>query len=286
MTLPTFMIIGAAKAGTTSLHFYLAQHPEIQMSANKEPNFFAGPPNGVPFPPRHVGRIGDYEALFDARFAVRGEASTGYTNHPRRTGVAQRIKRMIPDAKLIYLVRDPVERTISHYHDALALGKLRDSLEAALGEFSPENPLLCHSRYATQLELYLQHFPAEQILVVDQADMRTDRRASLRRIFEFLGVDSGFDSVAFERTLHASEGRPVYSPRCWAFVERLVVPRAQLVPAGSRRRLRQAFERGLLPKLEPADVEADLRMRLSDLFRAEVRRLRELTGEDFATWCV
>ena len=87
LTLPTFFIIGAAKAGTTSLHFYLDQHPQIQMSAIKEPNYFAGAANGIPYPVGRVDRLERYEQLFDPAFEVRGEASPSYTSAPRRLGV-------------------------------------------------------------------------------------------------------------------------------------------------------------------------------------------------------
>lgn len=113
--LPTFFIIGAAKAGTTSLHWYLDQHPEVGMSTIKEPNFLSGPENGIPYPTRRITELSDYRRLFDPTYPVRGEASPSYTNSPRRRGVPERVKKLVPAARFIYLVRDPVERTISHY---------------------------------------------------------------------------------------------------------------------------------------------------------------------------
>src|SRR5665213_4176180 len=110
--LPTFFIIGAPAAGTTSLHYYLDQHPQIQMSASKEPGFFA-PVSDSLNPSRSgerykVEHLDQYERLFDPVIGVRGEATVDYANYPRRKGVPGRIKKLVPDAKLIYLVRDPI----------------------------------------------------------------------------------------------------------------------------------------------------------------------------------
>jgi hypothetical protein len=288
MALPTFFVIGAAKAGTTSLHHYLSQHPEIQMSQNKEPNFFGGPENGIPYPPRRVSRLSDYEALFDERVAVRGEASAGYSNHPRRRGVPERIKAMIPDAKFVYVVRDPVARTVSHYHDAYAIGKQRQPLAAALEQAltDPCSPLICHSRYATQLERYLEHFDAGRILVLDQAELLNERRATLSEVFAFLGVEDGFDAPSFDSELYRSDSRRVYPRSYWRLVERVLSPATRRVPASARRSLRAAVEQRMLPRLQTAPLEDRHRVALEDLYRDEVVRLRALTGKPFASWSI
>ena len=123
MALPTFIIIGAAKAGTTSLHYYLDLHPEVQMSAVKETNFFAGPPNGRDYELGQVESLEAYEELFDAAVPVRGEASPNYANDPIRAGAAKRIKGLIPEAKIIYLVRDPVEEEAGRRQDPVAFAR-------------------------------------------------------------------------------------------------------------------------------------------------------------------
>lgn len=287
MTLPTFFIVGAAKAGTTSLHFYLDQHPQIQMSANKEPNFFGGPENGIPYPPRRISRLEDYEKLFDPAVAMRGEASAGYTNHPRRQGVPERIKALVPQAKFIYLVRDPVARTVSHYQDSVAIGKERRPLQEALGNLSdPYLPWICHSRYATQLELYLRHFPQDRVLVVDQADLLDERRATLSQIFAFLGVDAAFDCAGFDQQLYRSRDRRIYPAVYWRVVERLVVPAVQGIPAGLRHAVRASVERAFLRTAEAPTPDGGLRSALEELFAGEVERLRAHTGKPFQTWSI
>lgn len=285
MSLPTFFIIGAAKAGTTSLHFYLDQHPEIGMSTVKEPHFFAGPENGIPFPPERVADLDRYEALFDPAYRVRGEASPSYTNAPRREGVPERIKELVPEAKLIYLVRDPVERTLSHYQHKTASGKERRPLEEALaGLDDPYCYLACHSLYGRQLELYLEHFPAEDVLVVDQAQLLDDRPATLRRVFSFLDVDPGFESERFDEELWRTSERRVSPPGHHGFIARTIVPRTRWVPAGARASLRRTWERAFWRQLEKPELTPAQRERLQEFFAPDVERLRALSGERFATW--
>jgi Sulfotransferase family len=287
MALPTFFIIGAPKAGTTSLHFYLARHPEIQMSANKEPRFFAGPENGIPYPPGRIARRDEYEALFDPAVPVRGEASTDYATHPRRSGAPERIKELVPDAKFIYLVRDPLARTISHYKMRVAVLGERRSLQDALRDLGdPASPYVWPSLYASQLALYLEHFPRERILVVDQADLLSQRRRTLCEIFEFLAVDETIDRTEFNEVL--SDGREwrAVSPRYLRFIDRFVIPPLRWVPVGVRRSLRGAVERRLWPAVETPTLEGPLLAQLSALYSSEAARLRELTGKGFASWSV
>lgn len=287
MALPTLFIIGAAKAGTTSLHFYLDQHPQIQMSAVKEPNFFSGPANGNTYPLGRISRLEDYEALFDDSYAVRGEASVGYSNYPRRDGVPSAIKELVPDAKFIYMVRDPVARTVSQYQYRVAMEGEKRSLQAALADLAdPFSVYLCPSRYASQIELYFQEFPQEDVLVVDQAELLTDRRGTLRGIFNFLQVDEVLDLSAFEEELNTSDEKRAFSTRYVHLRERLKSSPLRLLPRGTRRSLRRALERAFWAPLPPAQLDDQLRGRLEELYAPEARRLRELTGMTFPTWSV
>jgi hypothetical protein len=287
MALPTFFIIGAPKAGTTSLHHYLNQHPQIQMSENKEPRFFAGPENSVPYAPGKVDDIEEYEQLFDSAISVRGEASTDYAIHPRREGVPERIKELVPEAQFLYLVRDPVARTISHYQMRVAFLGERRSLQEALSDFSdPHSPYIWPSLYASQLERYLRHFPQEKIMVVDQADLLAERRSTLREIFTFLSVDDAADSASFDEVLSRSREWRAYSPGYVRIVERVVAPLSQWIPRDIRKAARRSIDRALWPALETPTLDDELLARLNELYAEEAKRLRALTGKSFATWKV
>lgn len=289
MALPTFLIIGAAKAGTTSLHFYLDQHPQVQMSAVKETNFFAGPDNGIPYPVGRVERRDEYEALFDPSFSVRGEASPSYASAPRRPGVPERIKELIPEARFVYVVRDPIARTVSQYQMLFAEGKESKPLPAAIAELDEADPhffhLTCQSFYARQLELYLAHFPQERLLVIDQAELRTDRAEVLRRVFGFLGVDPGFESAAFESELFKGGEHRRYPPLL-AQVKPVLRAPYRLLPRGFREGVKGSFERAVLPTVPKPVVEGETRERLVELFAPDAERLRALTGQDFPSWSV
>jgi hypothetical protein len=286
MTLPTFFIIGAPKAGTTSLHNYLAEHPEIHMSAVKEPRFFAGPENGLPYPPDRVANQASYEQLFESDLAVRGESSTDYTIHPRRSGVPERIKSYVPDAKFIYLVRDPVERALSHYRMIVALMGEQRSLREVLGNLDDlYSPYISAGLYATQLELYLRHFPKDRVLVVDHSDLLATRQATLSRIFEFLEVDASFIGGEVQNEYLSSGSWRAY-PRGYAdFITRHVAPKVRWVPAGLRRSARAAVEERIWQPIETAP-DPELLLRMAARFGPEAERLREITGDSFATWSV
>src|SRR3954452_11529156 len=141
--LPNLIVIGAAKCGTTSLHEYLTLHPDIAMSAQKELNFFT----------REDWRsqVDWYAAQF-ADAQVRGESSPGYTLAPYLPSAAERMYELIPDARLVYLVRDPVDRAVANYTELVMHRLEARSIDDALTEFTAENPHLCGSRYGSQVE--------------------------------------------------------------------------------------------------------------------------------------
>jgi hypothetical protein len=290
MPLPTFFIIGAPKCGTTSLHAYLDQHPEIGMSKMKETHFFIGPENIR----KSVARIDDlseYTKLFDPQFPVRGEASPSYAAYPMHRGAPERIKESVPDAKFIYLVRDPIDRTISHYLHRVSLAGERRPPAEAIGEAIDELdkarlPYICPSLYASQLDHYLCLFPQESILVVDQADLRADRKKTLSEIFSFLAVDDRFLPTDSDVELNANSDRRKYWQGYGPLVERLSATPLRLIPRRLRRSLRSSVERLLWPPLETIELDDDTLARLTILYGNEAERLRSLTGKTFSTWRV
>ncbi len=286
MALPTFFIIGAPKAGTTSFHHYLDQHPQVQMSAVKEPNFFVTP-RDAHYAKRVVGSLEQYEQLFDPTVGVRGEASTSYTDYPRREGVPERIRELVPEAKLIYLVRDPIARTVSHYQHLVASEGERRPLREVLGDLAdPHAPCICPSLYASQLDRYLRHFPQERILVVDQAELLADRRSTLREVFAFLEVDDDMlDALRVEDEFLKSSERRAYPPGLARFVGFTVAPRMQWLSPRVRRSLRRSVE-WMLPRLETSTLDGESRARLEQLYAGEVERLRALTGKVFPAWSI
>jgi Sulfotransferase family len=276
MPLPTFFITGAPKCGTTSLHTYLDHHPQIAMSQKKETHFFVGPEN-IAYPAKRIDRLADYEKLFDSTVEVRGEASPSYAEHPRHTGAPKRIKALIPDARFIYLVRDPIDRTISHYQHRVSMEGERRPLHEALSDLSdPYSPYICASLYASQLDRYLHHFPQERILVIDQADLLADRQATLREIFAFLCVEVTYESSEFSAEFGTTRERRTYPPTYVLFRDRVTASPLRVLPRGFRRSMRRSVERILWPPLKPPVVDEKLRARLEEFYADEVVRLRLL----------
>jgi hypothetical protein len=275
--LPNLIVIGAAKCGTTSLHEYLDEHPQISMSREKELHFFVDRKNW--------GRgLAWYESHFDPSARVRGESSPGYSAFPLYRGVPERMAETIPDAKLIYLVRDPVERIVSHYTHRTVNWPKMPTLEKALADPHLREWLVTPSRYWLQLEQYLARFPSEQILVVDSDELRASRVDVLARIFAFLGVDSAFRSPGFVRTHNAATGR-IRRNRAGEAVSVLLErtlgsTRSQMLRARAPRALKAPFRSEAPPAVLPETLRAELEEELRD----EVARLRAHTGLAFAGW--
>jgi hypothetical protein len=146
--LPNRLVIGGLKCGTTSLHHYLSLHPEVSMSRPKELNFFVAELNW---------ELGSewYASHFDRDARVRGETSPHYTNLPRFDGVAGRMRELLgAGARIVYMVRDPIERMLSHYFHNLGGGYDSRPIEQALGD--PGSAYIARSRYAMQIAPYLE----------------------------------------------------------------------------------------------------------------------------------
>jgi Sulfotransferase domain len=275
--LPNLLVVGAAKCGTTSLHYYLSLHPEIHMSTPKELNFFQDP--------KCMDRLDLYAAFFDERSPVRGESTTIYSMHPVIPLVPQRISSALPAVKLIYLVRDPVERAFASYVEEVTHAMERRTFEDAFRDVDdPYNRYVAASRYATQIERFLSCFSPDDLLVVDQSELRDRRSETLRQIFRFVGVDDGFTTQDFERRLNPTGDKRERS----ALGRRL----RHTAPARAVVRLPPRFagvllrpvRRVLSARIEIPSPDPRLRERLVQALEGEVSHLRRLTGNQFAGW--
>jgi hypothetical protein len=276
--LPNLLIIGAQKCGTTSLHAYLGLHPDVDMAAEKELDFFIadrGWRNGPEW----------YAARFRDDAAVRGEASPNYTGWPVWNRVPERAASLVPDAWLVYLVRDPIERIESHYLQRRLQDGERGDIETVLGDLDdPHNLFVARSRYATQLERWLAHFPQEQLLVVSAEELRDDRHRAVRTVLEHVGLDDHIDPAQLDAEHHRSGDKaelaqPVARLRASA-VGRVV----DVVPARLRAPVTQRLRAALSHPVERQELPAALRERLGELLAPEVERLRALTGRRFEGW--
>jgi hypothetical protein len=273
---PNLVIIGATKCGTTSLHHYLSHHPDIFMSKTKELRYFE----------KHKEKdLGWYEQQFRSTAKIRGEASPQYTRHPLIPDVPRRMHAIIPDAKLIYILRDPIDRIVSHYMERL--GQFRENLALAdvLADERKRFRYVCESRYHSQIEQYLAYYPMSQLLVLTLEDLHVDRQQTLARVFRFLGVDEQLSSPAFANALNESSTKRRKTRLAeWLYprpMRRLM--RRNVLPHPLRRAymglIGAVSEPAERPQL-PAPVIDGLVHDLRDDFRA----LRQLTGNDYRQW--
>ena len=193
---PNLFLIGAMKSGTSYLSDLLVAHPAIFMSAEKEPTYFVDPDvlrQGWPqMWARGYWRTEDrYLELFAAaeNAAVIGEASTCYSKLPTYTHVPERILDFSPQARFIYVMRDPVERTISHYWHAVGSAKERRPMLPAIHS-NPE--YTDWGYYARQLSEYLQHVGRERMFVLTLEELHANPAEQMQRIYAWLGVDASF----------------------------------------------------------------------------------------------
>jgi hypothetical protein len=301
MSLPDFLIAGVPKAGTTALHAALVPHPGLFLPSVKEPKFFlsdgppptTGGPGDVQTYQEHVWRRSDYEALFDPapEGTLRGEATPFYlydlASHAR-------IKALVPQAKLVILLRDPVDRAHSNWTHLWNAG------------LEPEADFLaaCHAepgrkaagwadfwhyvglgRYGEQLSHLYRHFPREQVLLLRYRELKDNPAATLDRVCSFLGVETGVLTAIPKENVnrHVVEDNAVngvlrYLLRTGAtFGHRFPVP----LRLAARGPLLTVLHRkhGTRPVTTPAERAA-----LLPLFADDIALLEEVTGASYADW--
>ncbi len=279
---PGLFLVGAAKAGTTSLHRYLSQHPDVFMSDLKEPHFFSC----VPSDPRGLVRMvrsePEYLAMFEAAGGsrVRGESSTSYLWDAAAAG---RIHESVPDARIVILLRDPIDRAYSHY-----LMDVREGLES--GSFEEvvrrdwESPRkgwgVSHlyvelGLYAESVERFRTTFGAERTLVLMFEDLVADPRSVLAHVAAFLDLDpAGMATVDLE-VVH----NPYAAPRTRLAAEilgsrRFTSLRRRLAP-GFRKFVRHQL---LLARRDKPAIEPETERFLISLFEKDVQRLERVLG--------
>ena len=298
MALPDFFIAGAPKAGTTAVHAALARHPALYMSAVKEPKFFLtdgppparGGPGDVQTYREHVWRRDDYEALFAPAPAgtLRGESTPFYLYH---RDAQRRIRALIPDARLIVILRDPVERAHSNWAHlwsagldpvddfVLACAEEQRRIEAGWADFWRYTSL---GRYGDQLEHLYTVFPRDQVLVFRYHALIESPGLVLDQICAFLGVPQGVlaevprENVTAHPQLSLRHRTVAKALRASSAVSN-VLPGATTL-TGSLERVLQRDSRPRQP------LTWEQRQALLPRFEADIRLLEVITGEDFGNW--
>lgn len=295
--LPNFLIIGAARTGTSSLYEYMRQHPDIWFSPVKEPMFFAlegrkpdfrGPGDDQEINRKSVVDLAAYQALFAGVTTQRaiGEASANYLYSDQ---AAVRIKHYVPEAKMIAVLRNPVERAYSSFLYTIRDQRepLRDFAQALEQEdkriASGWEHIWHYSRmgfYGQQLQRYYEHFDKSRIRVYLNEEMKQDAPRVLKDIFGFLEVDTNFmpdTSVSYNeggvpkrKLLNAVLTRP-------SVFKRMLRPLMPAVAMKFYTRLKHS-------NLDKPPLDAEVRARLVALYRDDVLRLQDMLDKDLSAW--
>ncbi|MFD1678000.1 sulfotransferase family protein [Alicyclobacillus fodiniaquatilis] len=292
---PNFFIIGAAKSGTTSLFHYIQQHPDVFMSDVKEPHYFCSPD----FPERFQG-VGD-EGFSDQTIRTRqrylnlfrgvknerviGEASVYYLVYPN---VAQRIKDFNPNAKMIVILRNPVERAFSAYMHTIRDNRESLSFEKALQMEAQRKeqgyqPLWWYTEvgyYAQQLAIYMSTFAPEQLKVFLYEDLRRSDML-LAELLQFLELR---DDVVIDTTIrHNVSG----APKARALYDFLAKPNIvkeavkPFLPPQFRQKIGHQMKNLILSQIRPAPAIVDF---LKSEFREDILNLQDLIHRDLSAW--
>jgi hypothetical protein len=263
------------KAGTTSLYHYLKGHPRVFMPTPKELNFFVEEKNW--------GRGWKwYGSQFEdsAGALAVGEASPSYTQHPTFRGVASKIATYLPDARLIYIVRHPIDRIRSEYQHRVVIGSERAPIDRAVLE---NRCYVDNSRYAMQIEQYLEHFDRDQLLVLTSEQLRNYRLATMHQVAHFLGIDPIWNSSELDREFYRTEERREHPPLLQSLRQRAWIrSAARLVPTRIKekamRPVPEAIRRGTIALSYP------VRRQLEEHLREDVQQLAAYVGNGFDGW--
>ncbi len=305
MTMPNFLVIGAAKSGTTALYKYLGQHPDIYMSLYKEPHFFSfegekmnfqGPRDRAMMRYMTVNDPDEYRALFDGvttEVAI-GEASPMYLYLP---GTAGRIQQHVPEAKLIVVLRNPVDRAYSNFLHMVRDNRepceeFEQALEDEPGRIEENWYASWHYKqmgfYYEQLKRYFELFEREQIRIYLYEDLNFDAVATLQDIFRFLEVD---DSFVPDVSVRYNESG-VHKNRSLKNIHTyLLKPDAlksvlkPLIPRRLRRSVISSLVGGIRERnLSKPSCRPEIHAQLIGDYREDILKLEGLIGRDLSAW--
>ncbi|HEY6419470.1 MAG TPA: sulfotransferase [Candidatus Binataceae bacterium] len=296
--LPNFFLVGAMRSGSTSVYYHLLAHPHIYTSRIKEPNYFATDLR-IPLDRRHRTRLAEakrgklnrvrvsdfdeYLGLFEgasSELAI-GECSVAYLYS--KTAAAE-IRSMIPHARILMVLRNPVQRAYSHYlmhvRNAQAKSSFRDEMNrdlSTIDDTGMANPYIETGLYYEQIKRYLGIFPRDQVKIFLTEDMRDDLYAFLSSLYEFLGVDSSFRPPA---TIYneAKVPRSTLLNQLWSKTP-LKGSIVKHLPQSVRDIVESLYNSYNVPKMSEVDREY-----LITVFAPEIRRLEPLINRDLANW--
>lgn len=282
VNIPNLFLIGAMKSATTSLHSYLDKHPNIFMSKRpwKEPQFFAKEENW------HKGFDWYYSLFKDAsQEKYIGESSTTYSRLPNIAGVAERIHEVSPCAKIIYIMRDPIERAISHYWwEVESSGEGRKMVQAIINS----DWIMSVSYYALQIKPYLELFGKQNVYTLTTEELQNSPIETMKKIFAWLDLDTEVNleqetykvfnpsKEKVNRLIGSGYISHLKGTLFWKILKTLVPPNTSF-----RRRVRKLLSK---PVEKTDEGQEETIALLRPIMLPQVEELSELLGRDFPEW--
>ncbi len=294
MKLPTFLIVGVQKAGTTSIYNYLQEHPQVYMSPIKETNFLERDWEKLVAEnskiKNRISSFDDYCKLFTGvqdEIAI-GEASPNYIFHYESS--APRIQKYTPNAKLIVVLRNPVERAYSDY-----LMHLRDGISAEIRTLSEQIKHSSHKSfilrkgfYYTPVKYYIDFFCVEKVKVFLYDDLCNNAQKFMSDIYEYIGVDKNFIANVSKKTQQAripknqainnllQRQNPIRTLAATAL--------KTLIPLDARQELRSRLIRLNSQHKSQVPLSSEERKQLIELYREDILKLQDLIDRDLSSW--
>jgi len=277
-TPPNLIVIGAQKCGTTTLHYYLNQHPEIYTSRIKELNFFNGIHNwekGIDW----------YSSNFSSKYKINGESSPQYTFIPQWDNVAKRMYSIIPDAKLIYIVRDPIERIISAYVHRYAAGHEDDNINNAFQHLD-NNLYIIRTKYYMQISQFTEYYPLSRISIISSEDLRNKRTETIRDIFNFLDVDDQYYSKKFGNEKHFTtqmRRRNKIGNYLTLLTRKLI---GDKIHPDIRWRIERIVHYAFSKSVPKPNMDEKIKDEIRNYLKEDINQFRKLSGKKFKEWTV
>ena len=280
-----FFIVGAPKAGTTSLYHYLSEHPETDMSILKEPNYFSEnsiKDNDLYYKSYPIKKLSRYHSLFKNNNLITGEASVSYLYYK---DVAKSIKGYNSSARIIIMLRDPIERAFSHYLMDFRLGLVNDTFENII--FQKSN--LSNSKtyfqqyvklgeYTNQIKRYFNEFPSEQILVVDYDDFKNKTSDIVKKVYKFLKIDINFSPELNNK----HNARFIVNNRLLKFLfSKIIIRKAMnlIFPKFIKSFIKNQFFNN-----KPPVLLSSSRLYLRQYFKKDIENLSNFLQKDYSKW--
>ena len=282
-----FFIVGAPKAGTTSLYHYLSEHPQVEMSSQKEPDYFSDKAiheQGMYYAKNRVDTLDKYESLFvQKESVVYGEASVSYLFYEN---VAEDIKKYNPNAKIIIMLRNPIERAFSHYLMDYRLGLISDSFENVLAKISKhKNAHLFYqqyievSKYSKQIQRYLDFFEKDSILFIDYEDLKINVSKTVDQVYNFLHISTEFaaDINTKHNTFTMPKNKVIRLIYSFVFLRKILT---FLFPTYLVKNIRVL----LFKSDKKPELLKETRSLLKRIFNDDIKNLEEVLSKDYSKW--